>query len=78
MRQYFLKKTSTYDQFEAARTNSLLSSSNDLFDSSVQTYSSSICGSINHDKILTNKAAFIDDEDISSLSSKIVPKNTIE
>ena len=71
-----LEKTIT-EQYETAGTNSL-SVSNNWFNSSLKTNSSIICGSIDEDETLKNETTYIYNEDISLLSSTIIPKNTFE
>ena len=71
-----LEETLT-DQFETARTSSL-SDSNNWFNSNLETNSSIICGSVDQDETLKNETSYIDNEDISLLSSTIIPENTVE
>ena len=72
-----LEKTLTFEQFETAGTSNL-SDSNNWLNSNSKTNSSIICGSIDQDETLKNETAYIDNEDISLLSSTIIPKNTVE
>ena len=72
-----LEKTLTFEQFETAGTSNL-SDSNNWRNSNSKTNSSIICGSIDQDEILKNETTYIDNEDISLLSSTIIPKNTVE
>ena len=71
-----LEKTLT-DQFETAGTSSLFYSNN-WFDSSLKTNLSIICGSIDQDETLKNETTYVDNEDISLLSSTVIPENTVE
>ena len=72
-----LEKTLTFEQFETAGTSNL-SHSNNWLNSSSKTNSSIICGSIDQDETLKNGTTYIDNEDISLLSSTIIPKNTVD
>ena len=72
-----LEKTLTSEQFEAAGTSSL-SDSNNWFNSSLKTNWSLICGSIDQDETLKNETTYMDHEDISLLSSTMIPENTVE
>ena len=72
-----LEKTLTFEQFETAGTSNLPHSNNWLISNS-ETNSSIICGSIDQDETLKNETNYIAIEDISLLSSTIIPKNTVE
>ena len=72
-----LKETLTSDQLETAWTSSL-SDSNNWFNLSLETSSSITYGSIDRDETSKNGTAFIDNEDISLLSLKIIPENIVE
>ena len=72
-----LEKTLTFEQFETAGTSNL-SDSNNWLNSNSKTNSSIICGSIDQDETLKNENTYIYNEDISLLSSTIIPKNTVE
>ena len=72
-----LQKTSTFEQFETAETSNL-PDSNYWLDSNLNINSSIICGSIDEYETLKNETTYIDNEDISLLSSTIIPKNTVE
>ena len=72
-----LEKTLTFEQFETSRTSNL-SDSNNRLNSNLKTNSSIICGLIDQDETLKNETTHIYNEDISSLSSTIIPRNTVE
>ena len=72
-----LENTLTFEQFETAGTSNL-SHSNNWLNSNSKTNSSIICGSTDQDETLKNETTYIDNEDISLLSSTIIPKNTVE
>ena len=72
----FLEETLT-EQFETDGTSSL-TYSNNWSNSSLKIDSSIICGTINQDETLKNETTYIDNEDISLLSSTIIPENTVE
>ena len=72
-----LEKTLTFEQFETAGTSNLYDSNNWL-NSNSKSNSSIICGSIDQDETLKNETTYIDNEDLSLLSSTIIPKNTVE
>ena len=71
------KNKTNIEQFEAAGTSNL-SDSNNWLNSNSKTNSSIICGSIDQDETLKNETTYIGNEDISSLNSTIIPKNTVE
>ena len=71
-----LEKTLSSDQFETAGTSSLCDSNN-WSNSSLKTNLSIIGGSIDQDETLKNETTYIDNEDISLLSSTIIPENTV-
>ena len=71
------EKTLTFEQFETAGKSNL-SDSNNWLNSNSKTNSSIICESIDQDETLKNETTYIDNEDISLLSSTIIPKNTVE
>ena len=62
----------TFEQFETAEASSL-SDSNNWFNSRLKTESSIICGSI-----YKNEITYIDNEDISLLTSTVITENTVE
>ena len=70
-------KTLTFEQFETPGTSNL-SDSNNRLNSNFKTNSSIICGSIDQDETLKKETTHIYNEDISLLSSTIIPKNTVE
>ena len=72
-----LEKTLTSEQFETAGTSNL-SHSNNWLNSNSKTNSSILCGSIDQHETLKNQTTYTDNEDISLLSSTIIPKNTVE
>ena len=72
-----LEKTLTFKQFETAGTSNL-SDSNNWRNSNSKTNSSIIYGSNDQDEILKNETTYIDNEDISLLSSTVIPENTVE
>ena len=72
-----LEKTLTFEQFETAGTSNL-SHSNNWLNPNSKTNSSIICGSIDQNETLKNETTYIDNEDISLLSSTIIPKYTVE
>ena len=72
-----LEKTLTFEQFETPGTSNL-SDSNNRLNSNLKINSSIICGSIDQGETLKNETTYIYNEDISLLSSTIIPKNTGE
>ena len=72
-----LEKTLKFKQFETPGTTNL-SNSNNWLNSNSRTNSSIICGPIDQDETFKNETVYIDNEDISLLSSTIIPKSTVE